>query len=588
MGKRAILNVALVVVLVSIGGAAVATVRSSSSSASTTETVATAKRGTVLESVTSTGNVEAPTSLSLSFQQSGEITAIYVKAGDHVTKGEKLAKVDDSQQSGALASAKASLASAQAALAALQRGETSVERVSDAASIASSTQSVASAQQGLTHSQQNQSNNKVKYQQAIDQAQSSLTSAQRGASTAQTNLDQAKSALSSLQTTADPSHSSSESIAATITRYQLDEVSCSANVSDPSYHPSDAVDCSQIKSLLSFAQSVDAAQSSLTQANNQVTTAQLGVTSATQNQTSGELQDTQAVENAFSQLASAQLQYNSSVAGVAVKQQAPKPEQLAQSEASVTSAKQQVTTAQKNEDDTTLRAPVAGTVASISGIVGQESGSGASGTGSSSSTGSTSSASSSSSSSSASSSSSGFITLTDVDALDVKVGFTESDASKVRIGQAATITLAALPNRTFTGHVVSLDTDSTLVSNVVTYYAQVAFDKQDRSVKPGMTASVNIVLDKRDDVVTLPTSAVSTTGTTQTVVVRSNGDESTRTITIGLRGDNAVEIVSGLEVGDQVVTTTAASTGSNDGFPGGGGPPGGGGLGGGLGGGGRP
>ena len=155
--------------------------------------------------------------------------------------------------------------------------------------------------------------------------------------------------------------------------------------------------------------------------------------------------------------------------------------------------------AQKNEDDTTLRAPVAGTVASVNGIVGQQSGSGSrrrvvveldrrrlrrrS-----------------SSSSTSSSSSSGFIELTDVDLLDVKVGFTETDAPKVKVGQAATITLDALPNETFTGHVIALDTNSTLVSNVVTYYAKVAFDGTPADVKPGMTASVNVVLDKRDDV----------------------------------------------------------------------------------------
>ena len=103
-----------------------------------------------------------------------------------------------------------------------------------------------------------------------------------------------------------------------------------------------------------------------------------------------------------------------------------------------------------------------------------------------------------------------------------------------------------------------------------------------------MTASVSVVLDKRDDVVTLPTSAVSTTGTSQTVIVKAEtARRRHRTITIGLRGDSAVEITDGLDVGDQVVITTAASTGTSSGFPGGGGPPGGGGLGGGLGGGAR-
>ena len=63
--------------------------------------------------------------------------------------------------------------------------------------------------------------------------------------------------------------------------------------------------------------------------------------------------------------------------------------------------------------------------------------------------------------------------------------------------------------------------------------------------------------------ITLPTSAVSTTGTSESVTVKpKSGSETTRTITIGLRGDNAVEITAGLSVGDQVVITSSASTGT--------------------------
>ncbi|MDQ1466360.1 MAG: hypothetical protein QOH10_775, partial [Actinomycetota bacterium] len=248
-------------------------------------------------------------------------------------------------------------------------------------------------------------------------------------------------------------------------------------------------------------------------------------------------------------------QYNSTIVANAVKQQSPKPEDLAQAQASIVSAQVQLATAQKNEDDTILRAPVAGVVAAVNGIVGQQS------SGNSSSSSSSSSSASSSSSTSSTSSSSGFIQLTNVNVLDVKVGMTETDAPKVKVGQAATITLDALPNTSFAGHVISLDTDSTVVSNVVTYYAKVAFDQASTSVKPGMTASVSVVLDKVDDAITLPTSAVSTTGTTERVTVKAkDGTETTQTISIGLRGDSAVEITNGLSVGDQVVLTTAAST----------------------------
>ena len=572
MNKRLLLNGFLALVVVGIGVGSYFTVHSKSSSASTTQTFATAARGNVLESVTSTGNVQAPTDLSLSFQQSGQVTAIPVEVGTHVGAGQVLAKVDDTQQKIALKGAQAGLVSAQASYAALLRGETAIERESDAQSVVAAQQGITQAQQGLADAQQNAAANLVKYQQAITQAQQGVTSAQSAVTSAQSSVTQAEDALRSLQSGYDARRSSSESIDATLTRYQVDQAECPT---PPGAAVVNGVTCSQIGNLTSFAKSVQSAQSGVTQAQSALTQAQAGVTSAQQGETSGELQDQQSIQNAQDQLTSAQNQYNSTVIGNEVKQEPPKPEQLAQAQASIVSAQGQLVTAEKNESDTTLRAPVSGVVAAVNGIVGQQSSGGSAASSSSSSSGSSGTG---SSSSSSSGSSSGFIVLTNVNVLDVSVGFTETDAPNVHVGQAATITLDALPNQTFNGHVIELDTDSTLVSNVVTYNSLVSFDDPPSDVKPGMTASVNVVLAKRDNVITLPTSAVSTTDTSESVTVKpKSGAETTRTIAIGLRGDNAVEITSGLSVGDQVVITSTASTGTGTagGF---------GGLGGGLGG----
>jgi len=576
MRKNLIVNGGLVVIAAAIGVGAYANIGSgASTSSSTRETVVTAKRGVVLSSVSSTGNVEATSDLSVSFQQAGKVTAIFVKQGDHVTAGQQLAQIDDTQQHAALLSAQASLASAQANLAGVLRGETSYERAQDAAGLASAVQSVASAQSGVTHAQQSAAANVTKYQQQIDQAQSQLDTAESSVASAKDTIDRAKSALSTLQTSYDPNGSSSEDPDARVNRYKLDQVTCGVHSGTPGYHTADGVDCSQIVNLISFATGVQTSESSYTQAQSSASTAQSSLTSAQQGQTAGTLQDQQAIDNAQNQLNAANLQYQSTVAGNAVKEQPAKPENVAQSRASVTSAQQQLASALQNEDQTVLTAPAVGTVASVSGTVGQYSSSGASSASSSSSSAST--------SSTSSSASSGFVELTNVASLDVKVGFTETDAPKVRIGQEATLTLDALTGQTFTGRILSLDTNQTVVSNVVTYYAKVGFDSASSSIKPGMTASVDVVLDKRDDVMTLPTSAVPTSGTSATVTVRgSDGKDTSRSITIGLRGDSAVEITAGLSVGDQVVETSSAASATATGFPGGGGGPGGGGLGGGA------
>src|SRR5439155_18749059 len=108
--------------------------------------------------------------------------------------------------------------------------------------------------------------------------------------------------------------------------------------------------------------------------------------------------------------------------------------------------------------ETTLRAPIAGTVAAVSGIAGQEIGSSGA------------SSSSSSSASSSSSSSSGFVTLTDLSSMQVVAGFSETDAAKLHAGEAATVTVDALPGEELAAHMIAIDTSSTVTSSGVRYH----------------------------------------------------------------------------------------------------------------------
>jgi macrolide-specific efflux system membrane fusion protein len=91
----------------------------------------------------------------------------------------------------------------------------------------------------------------------------------------------------------------------------------------------------------------------------------------------------------------------------------------------------------------------------------------------------------------------------------------------------------------------------------------------DNSVKPGMTASVQVTVQEAQGVVALPASAVLARGTNATVQVENGNDPkatTTKPITVGLRGDETVEIKSGLAAGDKVVVTrTSGSTASGTG-----------------------
>jgi multidrug efflux pump subunit AcrA (membrane-fusion protein) len=323
------------------------------------------------------------------------------------------------------------------------------------------------------------------------------------------------------------------------------------------------------------------------------------IQSAQNMRTSTLAKDNQAITQAKQQVNSAKLSQKSTAANNTAKSTTP-PATLAQDSAQVLQAQVSLASAKRTLDQTVLRAPAAGTVSSVGGVLGQSvSGSGTSAN--SSSTSSTASTGSSaggtaSSSSSTSSSSSAFVTLVNLQGLQVTASFSETDAAKIRLGQAGTITVSAVPNKQLAAHVVAIDTSGTSSSGVVTYTVTMALDRTAAGLKPGMSANASVTTGEKDNVLNVPNAAVTGSGSNATVKVLKNGVQSTVNVVTGLKGDSTTEIVSGLTAGQQVVTSSglaptagagaAAGTtrpgGAAGGFPGGGGGgfPGGGGGGG--------
>ncbi len=137
--------------------------------------------------------------------------------------------------------------------------------------------------------------------------------------------------------------------------------------------------------------------------------------------------------------------------------------------------------------------------------------------------------------------------------------FNEIDIVNVKVGQPATITLNALPNMTLTGKVSQVDSLGTVSQGVVSYNVQVALDAPNSTVKPGMSDSIAVVTTVKQDVLLVPSSAVTTRqGTSSVKVMGANGVPTTTQVTIGLSNSTMTEIVSGLNEGDNVVTQTIA------------------------------
>lgn len=162
------------------------------------------------------------------------------------------------------------------------------------------------------------------------------------------------------------------------------------------------------------------------------------------------------------------------------------------------------------------------------------------------------------------------ITLADLSTLQVKVTLAEVDVSKVQVGQTAQMTLDALTGATYTAKVTAIGPVATVTQGVVNYPVIVSVTNTDSAIKPGMTANLAIQVDRRDNVLLLPTRAVRTQGNQKQVTVLYKGQSISTPITTGLASDSQIEVMSGLKEGDEVVVqqTTTRSTSFG---PGGGG-----------------
>ncbi|WP_316522094.1 efflux RND transporter periplasmic adaptor subunit [Kitasatospora brasiliensis] len=242
-------------------------------------------------------------------------------------------------------------------------------------------------------------------------------------------------------------------------------------------------------------------------------------------------------------------------------------------DAAVAQAQQQVSTAQTNLANaqaalagTTLTASVDGTVASVAGKVGDTVGATASGSSSSSS----SAAKSTGGSASSTSAPSGFIVLTNPTGMQVTANFSELDSLKLKKGEAATVTLNAQSDTKLNATVLSVSSlpssgSSSAGSSAVQYAATLRLGGDTSALRTGLSATVQVITGEADNALSLPTSALSGTGTSRTAtLVQPDGASERVTVGVGVEGDSTVQVVSGLKEGDKVELPT---TSGGNGFP---------------------
>lgn len=145
---------------------------------------------------------------------------------------------------------------------------------------------------------------------------------------------------------------------------------------------------------------------------------------------------------------------------------------------------------------------------------------------------------------------------------NVSVNLTEIDVPKIKIGDKATVKFDAFPDKTYTGKVVSMDTAGTTSSGVTTYPTVIRLDTQSSNILPNMAASASIITYTKDNVLSVPSSAVQNQNGASYVRILKNGKLVQIPVETGLSSDTQIEIMSGLSEGNTVVTSVnpASST----------------------------
>jgi HlyD family secretion protein len=240
-----------------------------------------------------------------------------------------------------------------------------------------------------------------------------------------------------------------------------------------------------------------------------------------------------------------------------------RPADIKSQEAAVRDAQAAVALAERNRDDTALRAPVAGVVSAINGAVGEYVGSasgatalapgstarlpGDSGGGTAAALG----------GGAGTPGGSAFIVLNNVDSFQLVVPFEESDATRITPGQQVQVSVDAVPDLTRAGTVLAIAPRGAQESGIVNYDATVILTEGDPRLRDGQTAEAAVAVETHENVLRVPSVAVRTEGG-RTVVSSPGADgPSTTPFVAGLAGDEFTEVLSGLTEGQEVLLPQA-------------------------------
>ena len=565
VGAHKILSTIALVVIVVFGYWGVG--RLTSTTAVTRYVLGTVAKGTVVTSVTGTGQVSVSDQVDLKSKASGDVTYVGATDGQQVTAGTLIAELDATDAEKTVRDAEANLESAKISLQKLQEP-------ADALSLTQAENSLASANQSKVDSQNNLSkaydsgfntvsDTYLDLPSIISGLYNILYSSSIAPTSGQWNMDYYTGAAGQYNqselTRANQYRADADA------KYQIAKTAYDQNFAD--YKAASRLsDTATIQSLINetyttaqdIAEAVKSAnnliqnyEDTLTQHNfKPISTATTDLTNLnsdtgkTDTDLANLLASKDAIQSGGDAITTAEGNITASTESLAKLKAGPDPLDVQSTQLSVTKNENALLDAQATLADYYIRAPFDGVVAKVNVKKGDSAGTG-----------------------------DVIATFITNDSI-AQLSLNELDAAKVKVGQKATLTFDAVSGLNIAGVVSDIDTIGTVTQGVVTYTVKISFATQDPRVKPGMTVSAAIITDVKADVLVVPNSAVKSQGNISyvevfaTPIAQAGGTQGVTSelaplqqmVQVGLSNDTLTEITSGLNEGDQVITRTIAPT----------------------------
>lgn len=152
--------------------------------------------------------------------------------------------------------------------------------------------------------------------------------------------------------------------------------------------------------------------------------------------------------------------------------------------------------------------------------------------------------------------------------LIVQTQVDETDIGKVKLGQRASIALDAYPDEKIRGRVDHIAYEAKTVNNVTIYEVDVLFERVPDFARSGMTANVSLITGSKQNVLLVPSDAISDVRDKAVVFVTGGGNGNGRKmteVTTGLSDGRQTEITSGLAEGDSVAMKAVRRVSRSDG-----------------------